>query len=52
MGSSGDRASRPLDRPTGKPSPDYLKLYLPTWVSKLPAPPLSAAEQAAADELH
>jgi hypothetical protein len=51
MGTSGDRASRPTDRTTSKPSPDYLKLYLPTWVSKLPAPPLSPAEQAAADQL-
>jgi hypothetical protein len=51
VGSSGDRASRPIDRTTGRPSADYLKLYLPTWVSRLAAPPLSPAEQAAADLL-
>lgn len=51
VGTSGDRASRPLDRTTGKPSPDYLKLYLPTWVNGLPAPPLTPAEQTAADQL-
>jgi hypothetical protein len=51
VGSSGDRASRPIDRATGRRSSDYLKLYLPTWVSRLPAPPLSPADQAAADLL-
>jgi hypothetical protein len=51
VGSSGDRASRPIDRATGRRSPDYLKLYLPTWVSRLSAPPLGPADQAAADLL-
>jgi len=51
VGSSGNRASRPLDRATDTPSADYLKLYLPAWVAALPASPLSPAEQAAADQL-
>ncbi len=51
IGTSGDRASRPVDLTTGKPSPDYLKLYLPTWVTQLPVPPLTATEQAAAAQL-
>ena len=51
MGTSGDRASRPFDTTTRTPSPDYLKLYLPTWVNELAAAPLSPAEQAAADQL-
>ena len=46
VGSSGDRASRPTDKHTGKPSPDYLKLYLPTWTDQLQPPPLSAADAA------
>ena len=51
IGTSGDRASRPLDTATGRPSPNYLKLYLPTWVTKLAPAALSPAEQAAADQL-
>jgi uracil-DNA glycosylase len=46
VGTSGDRASRPKDNHTGKPSPDYLKVYLPTWVNALDPPPLSAADAA------
>jgi len=46
MGTSGTRGSRPIDRTTGKPSADYLKVYLPNWVNALPAPPLSAADAA------
>ncbi|MBA3339209.1 MAG: hypothetical protein H0T54_05600 [Geodermatophilaceae bacterium] len=48
MGTSGTRGSRPVDRTTGKPSPDYLKVYQPTWVNALPPPPLSAADAATA----
>ena len=51
VGSSGDRAVRPTDGGSGRPSPDYLKWFLPTWVAALPAAPLTAAEQVAADEL-
>jgi uracil-DNA glycosylase len=51
MGSSGDRASRPIDRTTGRRSPDYLKLYLPVWVANLASTQLTSAEQAAADLL-
>jgi hypothetical protein len=51
VGTSGDRAVRPTDTSLGKPSPDYLKLFLPTWVANLAAAPLSAAEQAAADQI-
>jgi uracil-DNA glycosylase len=51
VGTSGDRAVRPTDLDLGKPSPDYLKLFAPSWVAKLPAAPLTPAEQAAADQL-
>jgi hypothetical protein len=51
VGSSGDRASRPTDTRTGRPSPDYLKLYLPQWVHELPPPPLSAADAAVVSRL-
>jgi uracil-DNA glycosylase len=51
VGTSGDRAVRPTDLDLGKPSPDYLKLFAPSWVAKLPPAELSAAEQAAADKL-
>ena len=51
MGTSGDRASRPLDTVTATPSPDYLKVYLPKWVAKLAPDALSLAEQAAADQI-
>jgi uracil-DNA glycosylase len=46
VGTSGDRGSRPRDNHTGKPSPDYLKLYLPAWANALDPPPLSAADAA------
>lgn len=48
MGTSGTRGSRPIDLATGKPSADYLKIYLPSWVNALAAPPLSAADAATA----
>lgn len=51
LGSSGDRGVRPRDLDLGKPSPDYLKLFLPSWVNSLAPAPLTAAEQAAADQL-
>jgi hypothetical protein len=51
VGTSGDRGVRPIDTDIDKPSPDYLKLFLPAWVASLSAAPLSAAEQAAADQL-
>jgi uracil-DNA glycosylase len=51
VGTSGDRAVRPVDVETGKPSPDYLKLFLPGWVAALKPAPLTAAEQQAADQL-
>jgi uracil-DNA glycosylase len=51
VGTSGDRASRPTDGHTGKPSPDYLKLYLPTWADELDPPPLSAADAAIVGDL-
>ncbi len=51
VGTSGDRAVRPVDTDTGKPSPDYLKWFLPSWVASLAPAPLTPAEQAAADEL-
>jgi uracil-DNA glycosylase len=51
LGTSGDRAVRPTDLELNKPSPDYLKLFAPSWVAQLAPAPLSAAEQAAADQL-
>jgi uracil-DNA glycosylase len=51
VGTSGDRAIRPVDTDTGRPSPDYLKLLLPGWVAALGPAPLTAAEQQAADQL-
>jgi hypothetical protein len=51
VGTSGDRGVRPIDTDIDKPSPDYLKLFLPAWVAGLDAAPLSAAEQDAADQL-
>jgi hypothetical protein len=51
LGTSGDRAVRPTDQDIGKPSPDYLKLFLPSWVASLAPAPLTAAEQAAADQI-
>ena len=51
VGTSGDRAVRPTDLATGKPSPDYLKVFVPGWVARLEPAPLSPAEQQAADQL-
>jgi uracil-DNA glycosylase len=51
VGTSGDRAVRPTDLDLGKPSPDYLKLFAPSWVAQLAPAPLTPAEQAAADQL-
>jgi hypothetical protein len=51
VGTSGDRASRPKDNHTGKPSPDYLKVYLPNWTNALAPPTLSAADAAIVDQL-
>ena len=51
VGTSGDRAVRPTDLDLGRPSPDYLKLFAPSWVAALPPAPLTPAEQAAADQL-
>jgi uracil-DNA glycosylase len=51
VGTSGDRAVRPTDLDLGRPSPDYLKLLAPSWVTALPPAPLTPAEQAAADQL-
>ena len=51
IGTSGDRGVRPRDLDLGRPSPDYLKLFLPSWAANLAPAPLSAAEQAAADQL-
>jgi hypothetical protein len=50
-GTSGDRAVRPVDTDLGKPSPDYLKLFIPAWAASLDPAPLTAAEQLAAKEL-
>lgn len=50
-GTSGDRAVRPVDTDTGKPSPDYLKFFLPAWTANLDPAPLTAEEQLAAKQL-
>ena len=51
IGSSGDRAVRPTDLNLDRPSPNYLKLFAPTWVAQLTPAPLTPAEQASADQL-
>lgn len=51
VGSSGDRAVRPVDTDTGLPSPDYLKVFLPKWAAALKAAPLTPDETNAAQEL-
>jgi uracil-DNA glycosylase len=51
VGTSGDRAVRPTDLTNNRPSPDYLKLFAPSWVASLAAAPLTPAERAAADQL-
>jgi len=40
QGSSGDRARRPLDRSTNRPSADYYKIFVPDWVFGLKPLPL------------
>jgi hypothetical protein len=35
----------------GKASPDYLKVFMPTWAFQLLPPPLTAAEQAKVDDI-
>lgn len=49
IGTSGDRGSRPIDNTTQKPSPDYYKIYMPTWAYQLQPLPLSKKEQYAVD---
>ncbi|MDF2741301.1 MAG: hypothetical protein K0S88_2671, partial [Actinomycetia bacterium] len=51
VGSSGDRAVRAIDLDLNKPSPDYLKLFAPSWVAQLPPAKLTPEEQQAADQL-
>jgi hypothetical protein len=51
VGGSGDRAVRPTDLDTDKPSANYLKLFAPTWVAQLAPAPLTPVEQQAADQL-
>jgi uracil-DNA glycosylase len=51
VGSSGDRAVRAFDLDLNKPSPDYLKLFAPSWVAQLAPAPLTPEEQQAADQL-
>jgi uracil-DNA glycosylase len=51
VGTSGDRAVRPTDLDLDKPSPNYLKLFAPTWVAQLDPAQLTPAEQTAADQL-
>ena len=51
VGTSGDRGSRPVDGNTARPSPDYLKVYLPEWAFELTPPPLSAADAALVNQL-
>ena len=42
---------RPVDTSTGKPTPDYLKVFLPAWVAGLGPAPLTPPEQLAAESL-
>ena len=51
VGTSGDRASNAFHNGTQSASPDYFKLYIPTWVHNLVPLPLSASEQAAIDTI-
>ncbi len=51
LGTSGDRAVRPTDTSAHKPSPDYLKVFAPSWVASLHPKPLTAVEQAAANQI-
>jgi uracil-DNA glycosylase len=45
QGSSGDRAVRAMENDA--PSPDYYKLFMPSWAAALGPAPLSASEAAA-----
>jgi hypothetical protein len=45
QGSSGDRAVRATEG--GAPSPDYYKVFMPSWAAGLAPAPLSASEAAA-----
>jgi uracil-DNA glycosylase len=49
QGSSGNRGQQATH--SGSPSFDYYKVTMPAWAAALPAPPLSAAEAAAAQIL-
>jgi hypothetical protein len=51
IGSSGDRAVRAFDLDLNKPSPDYVKLFAPSWVAQLDPAPLTPQEQQAANQL-
>jgi hypothetical protein len=51
VGSSGDRAVRPTVLDLDRPSPDYLKLFAPSWVAQLGPAPLTPAECQAAEQL-
>jgi uracil-DNA glycosylase len=48
-GTSGDRAVRAKEN--GAPSPDYYKVYMPTWAAALTPAPLSASEAAAVPKI-
>ena len=49
QGTSGDRAARATAH--GAPSPDYVKIVMPTWASGSHATPLSPTQQAAVDSM-
>jgi hypothetical protein len=49
QGSSGDRAVRATEN--GKPSPDYYKVFMPSWAAALKPGPLSPAEAAAVPKI-
>lgn len=51
IGTSGDRANRPLDPSTQKFSPNYYILYMPLWAYQLEPLPLSTSEQEAIDKI-
>jgi uracil-DNA glycosylase len=51
VGTSGDRGVRPIDDDLHLPSPDYLKLFVPTWMANLPPAALSPGEQIAVEQL-
>ena len=49
QGSSGDRALRAVV--SGRPSPDYYKIFMPRWAFQLAPAELSAAERDAVERL-